>query len=343
MSLEKASIVWTAKQIKGMIGNGKINFEHIVQRSYVWEKSRKSKLIESMILGYPVPMIYAKRIIGNPEKRGDNTYYIMDGKQRLSTIAQFLNDEFELTEISEVKYYDEIEDMEKICNISGMKFSELPEAIRDNLLTITFNITYFDNLTQEEEIELFKRLNNGKPLSAKAKLLASCKDLNGIINIGKHEVFNKMLSEKSLDNKNQVSIVMKCWMMLNRDIEEISFESKYFNPVVENTTISETEKVELMEIFDTINAIHDDMIDIDENKIAKKLFTETHFISLVPFVKNAIEKRIDVEEISSWIIDFFKNVSEEYKEASTSGVAKAANIITRYEEIEKHYTEYFAE
>ena len=86
MSLEKASIVWSAKQLSGMVKNGKINFEHIIQRSYVWERTRKSSLIESMILGYPIPAVFAKRIDDGSGKRGSNTYFIMDGKQRLSTV-----------------------------------------------------------------------------------------------------------------------------------------------------------------------------------------------------------------------------------------------------------------
>ena len=89
MSLEKASIVWSAKQLKGMVVNGKIDFNHIVQRSYVWERSRKSGLIESMIIGYPIPPVFAKRVDDGTGKRGGNIYYIMDGKQRLSTIQEY--------------------------------------------------------------------------------------------------------------------------------------------------------------------------------------------------------------------------------------------------------------
>ena len=64
MALQKASIVWSAKQISSMVKNGKINFEHISQRSLVWERARKSNLIESLILAYPVPQVYARRIVG---------------------------------------------------------------------------------------------------------------------------------------------------------------------------------------------------------------------------------------------------------------------------------------
>jgi hypothetical protein len=154
MSLEKASIVWSAKQLSGMIKNDKIDFNHIIQRSYVWERTRKTGLIESMIVGYPIPPVFAKRMDDGTGKRGGNIYYIMDGKQRLSTVKEYLNDEFALTSIPPVNYFDEEKDEECAVDISGMKFSALPDALKDHLNNATFNVTYFDNLTKEEEREL---------------------------------------------------------------------------------------------------------------------------------------------------------------------------------------------
>ena len=196
MSLEKANITWTAKQLGAMVKSGKINFDHIVQRSYVWESSRKSALIESMIIGYPVPPIFAKRNDDGTGKRGGNIYYIMDGKQRLSTVKEYLNDEFALTTLNPITYKDIETEEDVTVDISDKKYSELPEAVQDILKDTTFSIIYFDNLSEDEERELFKRLNAGKPLSAKSKMLASCRDIKGLMDIGKHEVFTEMLSEK---------------------------------------------------------------------------------------------------------------------------------------------------
>lgn len=61
MSLRKANITWRAEQIASMIKGKKISFDNLIQRSFVWDKTRKSELIESMIIGYPIPPIYAKR------------------------------------------------------------------------------------------------------------------------------------------------------------------------------------------------------------------------------------------------------------------------------------------
>ena len=171
MSLEKSNITWSARQLKGMVMNGKINFNHIVQRSFVWEKSRKTGLIESMIIGYPIPSVFAKRLDDGSGKRGSNIYYIMDGKQRLSTIKEYLNNEFELTTLPEITYMDDEIGEEVTIDISGLKFNELLEALQNYLATVNVSVTYFDNLTKEEERELFKRLNAGKPLSAKSNCL----------------------------------------------------------------------------------------------------------------------------------------------------------------------------
>lgn len=346
MSLEKASIVWSAKQLKGMIVNNKINFDHIVQRSYVWERTRKSALIESMILGYPVPNVFAKRIDDGSGKRGGNIYYIMDGKQRLSTVKEYLNDEFILTDIAPVSYIDDETGEECEQNISGKKFSELPESLQNYLNTVTFNVTYFDNLTKEEERELFKRLNAGKPLSTKSRLLASCKDVEGMLDIGSHRLFNEMLTDKSRDNKNQVAIVMKSWCMMNQDIENVSFESKVFNPLLEETEITETEKLEMIEVFDLIFDTHSVLVIRKEKKVAKKLYTETHLVSLIPYFKKAVEAGIDAEMMASWLVEFFDtkdtaSVSDDYNAACAGGSAKNVNIIARHNALSKSYAEFF--
>ena len=346
MSLEKASIVWSAKQLKGMVVNGKIDFNHIVQRSYVWERSRKSALIESMIIGYPIPPVFAKRIDDGTGKRGGNIYYIMDGKQRLSTIKEYLNDEFALTTLEPVSYMNDEIGEECVADISDKKFSELPEALQNYLHTITINVTYFDNLTKEEERELFKRLNAGKPLSTKSRLLASCKDIEGLLDIGSHKLFNEMMTDKARANKNQVALVMKVWCMMNQEVNEVCFESKVFNPLLEKTEISETEKLAMIEVFDMMFDAHAALVERKEKKVAKKLYTETHMVSLVPYFKKAIEEDIDCDMMADWLVEFFgategASVSDMYNEAAGSGSAKSSNIIDRDNALSESFAEFF--
>ena len=346
MSLEKASIVWSAKQLKGMVVNGKINFDHIVQRSYVWERSRKSALIESMIIGYPIPPVFAKRVDDGTGKRGSNIYHIMDGKQRLSTIKEYLNDEFALTTLEPVSFMDDEIGEECTADISDKKFGELPEALQNFLNTVTINVTYFDNLTKEEERELFKRLNAGKPLSTKSRLLASCKDIEGLLDIGSHKLFDEMMTDKARANKNQVALVMKVWCMMNQEINDVCFESKVFNPMLEKTEISETEKLAMIEVFNLIVDTHEALVGRKEKKVAKKLYTETHMVSLIPYFKKAVEDGIVSEMMADWLVEFFgvdngASVSNLYNEAAGSGSAKSGNMIDRDDALSESFTEFF--
>lgn len=59
------------------------------QRKYVWKIKQKCELIESIFMGLPLPIFYFKQ-------KSDATYVVVDGKQRLSTLFEFLNNGFAL-------------------------------------------------------------------------------------------------------------------------------------------------------------------------------------------------------------------------------------------------------
>jgi len=57
------------------------------QRNYVWDIGRASKLIESLILGLPIPQIFLY-------EQSRNNYLVIDGQQRLMSIYYFMNKRF---------------------------------------------------------------------------------------------------------------------------------------------------------------------------------------------------------------------------------------------------------
>lgn len=62
------------------------------QRGFVWSGSEKSRFIESLILGLPVPTLFLAR-----DSEIDNRLNIIDGQQRLKTLQSYLNGEFSLS------------------------------------------------------------------------------------------------------------------------------------------------------------------------------------------------------------------------------------------------------
>ena len=69
-----------------LIDNGIIKMPPF-QRNYVWDVKRASKLIESIILGLPIPQVFLY-------ERGKNNFYVIDGQQRLLTIYFFVKQRF---------------------------------------------------------------------------------------------------------------------------------------------------------------------------------------------------------------------------------------------------------
>lgn len=59
------------------------------QRKYVWDTKQKSELIESILMGLPLPIFYFKQ-------QNNSTYVVVDGKQRLSALFDFLDNKFVL-------------------------------------------------------------------------------------------------------------------------------------------------------------------------------------------------------------------------------------------------------
>lgn len=75
---------WTTETIISQLKRGNVTLNPRFQRRDAWTVQQKSKFIESLIMGLPVPQIV---LAENKDKRG--RYLVLDGKQRLLSLLQF--------------------------------------------------------------------------------------------------------------------------------------------------------------------------------------------------------------------------------------------------------------
>ena len=75
---------WTTATIVDQLVRENIQLNPRFQRRDAWNITRKSRFIESIILGFPIPQIV---LASNKKERGK--FIVLDGKQRLLTILQF--------------------------------------------------------------------------------------------------------------------------------------------------------------------------------------------------------------------------------------------------------------
>jgi len=151
----------TPHDLVRMNKDGKLSFDNAVQRNLGWNEDQKSLLIHSIIIGFPIPAMYCNCIFENVKTK---TYDFLDGKQRtLGAIIPFLNDEYALTNVPIINMDENSDDNEgadpeKLLNINGLKYSQLPEELRDKVRTRSLNIYYYENLNQEEAEEMISHL-----------------------------------------------------------------------------------------------------------------------------------------------------------------------------------------
>lgn len=70
-------------EIMNLYKDGELDVHPEFQRFYRWDEEQKTKLIESILLGIPIPPIFVAQ-------RTDGKWDVIDGQQRLSTVLQFL-------------------------------------------------------------------------------------------------------------------------------------------------------------------------------------------------------------------------------------------------------------
>lgn len=87
----------TVKWLHDLNERGLLVVDNSFQRNYVWTKKNQAQLIESILMGFPIPEIYIWNT-GTDENSGDTCYSIVDGQQRTGAIFQYIGNGFRLDE-----------------------------------------------------------------------------------------------------------------------------------------------------------------------------------------------------------------------------------------------------
>jgi len=113
------------------------------QRENVWDKKHKSELIESILMGIPIPLIYLF-------ENEDGIRQIIDGKQRITSLKGFLNNEFALSSLS------------MLPHLKGLKFKEISPLLQAKIEDYQLHSYVIQPPTPESvKFNIFERVNRG--------------------------------------------------------------------------------------------------------------------------------------------------------------------------------------
>ena len=128
---------------------GRLNIQPDFQRQFVWDIKKSSRLIESAILGIPLPVVYLS-------EEADDTISVIDGQQRLTAFFSFIDGKFPSGSPFRLSGLRAFQDF------NNKQFSELPEKYQEKIAECKIRTITFKNTSDEDlKFEIFERLNSG--------------------------------------------------------------------------------------------------------------------------------------------------------------------------------------
>lgn len=122
------------------------------QREFVWDLRRKSRFIESLIMGLPIPFLFFW-------ERESGRLEIVDGSQRLRTIQEYLNGELKLGNLTELP------------SLSKTRFLDLPDSRRRKIENRSIRgIVLNEHADAQARFDLFERINTGSKVARPAEV-----------------------------------------------------------------------------------------------------------------------------------------------------------------------------
>lgn len=166
--------------LKELYDDGDLITNPDYQREFVYTDKESSSLIESLLLGIPIPTVYLC-------EENDETYSVIDGQQRITSFVKYLKNEFALTKLKVLR------------DLNGKLFKELDGPFQKKLKNSTIHAICLCKESQELKYEIFARLNLG------SKHLNS-QEIRNCIYRGS---FNNMLNDLAKDTKNLPELFSK--------------------------------------------------------------------------------------------------------------------------------------
>lgn len=116
------------------------------QRDFIWDSSKQSRLIESVLMRIPLPVFYLAE-----DEQG--RMVVVDGLQRLTTFQRFANNELRLR-------------LPKQKELDGKRFKDLPPKLQNRVEDCNLTMYVIDAKAPDQtRLDIFERVNGGVPLT----------------------------------------------------------------------------------------------------------------------------------------------------------------------------------
>lgn len=252
----------------------KYNFDPSYQRrGDVWNDNKKSFLIDTILKNFPMPPIFLHQRINDSD--GTTVYEIIDGKQRLQSIIDFIENKINIPE-------DFSEDGFGDSSLDGASFKDLDKenlnVYKKNFWRYNISIEYIDSNELNIIDNVFDRLNrNGEPLNSQELRKAKynqCEFYKLVEDLNHNNYWTKHLAKLKINRLDDIEFISELlFVIIKKDINDASKSTildDMYNDICTKTKNQEIKKdyqsikVEFEAITNVLATIN---IDYDKYKI----------------------------------------------------------------------------
>lgn len=189
------------------------------QRGYVWTLGQASKLIESFMMGLPIPPVFFY-------VQPDQKYLVIDGRQRLQTIFYFFEGFFGEPDAQNKRRIFRLEGINEKSKWYKKKFIELDETDQRKLRNFVLRAILVRQLHPTKDdtsiYHIFERLNTGGT-SLKDQEVRNCvyagKFNNLLLELNRYPAWRKILGKVKPDSRqNDVQLILRCLSFLHDSV-----------------------------------------------------------------------------------------------------------------------------
>ena len=150
-TVKTQNIEYDLETLVKKIDKGIIKLDPEYQRRHRWTDETSSKLIESLILNIPIPLIYLSQDVDVDEESDEESRYsVIDGQQRLNAIVRFFKNRYKL------------QGLDSLNELDGFTYANLPPFLIRRLEERTVKCLRIDStLDNQIKYDIFERLNTG--------------------------------------------------------------------------------------------------------------------------------------------------------------------------------------
>ncbi|NRB18034.1 MAG: DUF262 domain-containing protein [Rhodobacteraceae bacterium] len=303
----------------------KYNFDPDYQRKSIWSDEKKSFLIDSIIKNFPIPPIFLHQKIDNSS--GATKYDVIDGKQRLSAIIDFLENKISIS------------DEEEGSSLSGLYFRDLdvPEyaEYKKRIWRYTLSIEYIDTGDKAVIDSIFDRLNrNGEPLTGQELRNANYYQTPLLKSVGeavKNDFWGLRLKVVDKSRMEDIEFISELYFLISEESELTASMSKTDELYAKYAVKTEADIAEINKKFVEITNF---LSDLNLDYMEYRFGGVSHLYGLFAFAKHCVDEGIEGDSISGDLRNFYRELRDQtfedenikkYKESMSSRTKDASS------------------